>query len=83
MMQEQALGEKKRRLGKGAFGLEEKACGVHLNPCSMLALTSLVDVFGPITSLRYDPMHAYFSNGLVQQELWHFMCALDFLRRQV
>ena len=71
-----SLGAKRMILGKGASQLAEKAAGIHWNPASLLGLTTLASVFQPASSLRHDGMHIYFSNGLVQNELWLLLLAL-------
>ena len=72
-----ALTSKRGRLSAKAFQHETKIFGVNYNPRGILYSAELRNVFRPMSSIRFDAMHIFFSNGVVNIEAYNLLRALE------
>lgn len=71
-----SLDRKRPRMTNVDFKIEQQCLGANYSPYGVLWSSMLRGTFGPISTLRYDPMHIYFSNGIASQEILFLMVAL-------
>lgn len=62
---------------KKVFAEKEKVLGINHNIASVLFRTTCREYVGPISSLTFDSMHIWFSNGCANDELYRYMEHLD------
>ena len=58
---------------KKDFAESEKVVGINRNLASPLFRAACREIFRPISSLTFDSMHVWFSNGCANEELYMYM----------
>ena len=74
------LREQEGHLTKTKFQKLTTLVGVGLPKDGILQRPSLRGAFKPMTALRFDPFHIWWSNGIVQQEVWLLLGRLAVLK---
>ena len=70
-----ALAAARAVMSRADFAEEEKARGVRYNPAGLLF--SAGPRFLAISTLRFDPMHVWWSNGVASHEIFLVLTALE------
>ena len=68
---------KRGRLSAKDFEHQTNIFGVNYNPRGIVYSAGLRNVFRPVSSIRFDAMHIFFSNGVANIEAYNLLRALE------